>query len=451
MSFYKHSRRLVQRTLRGFLASISILLVIGFWSVRDAEASGPQAVLTPTSVLFADTTVGQTSADQTVTLTNPGTATLKISSVTLIGADLSDFALTNACGKTLAKGKSCAIRVRFTPVSVAGFSGTIKVADSAPGSPHTVALSGTGTSGTGSGSSTQSLVIEPDQGMTPIYNLLNSAQKSIDMTMYELVDTQCQQILAQQATKGVAVRVILDQSLEKTSNTPAYTFLNANGVKAVWSNPAFQASHQKTITIDGKTTAIMTLNLTSRYYSTSRDFAVIEDNANDIAAIEATFNADFASASITPSTGDDLIWSPTTALNALLGLISSAKTSLRVENEEMGDAQIVTALEDAAKRGVAVEVAMTNGGTYTTEFNALKAAGVKVNTYVTTAPLYIHAKIILVDYGQSGQVAFVGSENFSNPSLTENRELGLTVTDPSILGALNTTFGSDFQGGTPWP
>jgi cardiolipin synthase len=122
-----------------------------------------------------------------------------------------------------------------------------------------------------------------------------------------------------------------------------------------------------------------------------------------------------------------------------------------VENEEMGDAQIVTALEDAAKRGVAVEVAMTNGGTYAAEFNALKAAGVKVNTYTTTAPLYIHAKMILVDYGGSGQVAFVGSQNFSNPSLTENRELGLTVTDPAILGSLNTTFGSDFQGGTPWP
>ncbi|HEY6374009.1 MAG TPA: phospholipase D-like domain-containing protein, partial [Edaphobacter sp.] len=153
----------------------------------------------------------------------------------------------------------------------------------------------------------------------------------------------------------------------------------------------------------------------------------------------------------TPPVGDDLIWSPTNSLSALLGLIGSAKTSLEVENEEMGDAQIVTALEDAAKRGVAVEVAMTNSGKYTTEFDALKAAGVKVNTYVPTAPLYIHAKLILADYGQSGQVAFVGSENFSNPSLTQNRELGLTVTDPGVLGALNTTFGSDFQGGAPWP
>ena len=94
---------------------------------------------------------------------------------------------------------------------------------------------------------------------------------------------------------------------------------------------------------------------------------------------------------------------------------------------------------------------MTNGGNYTTEFNELAAAGVKISTYAPTAPLYIHAKLILADYGQSGQQAFVGSENFSNPSLTENRELGLTLTDPGILQSLNTTFASDFKGGTPWP
>lgn len=429
---------------------LSFLVVVGCLSIHDALAakSSPQAVLTPASVSFPSTAVGKTSVAQTVTLSNPGTATLKITGITVTGANPGDFGLSKTCGTKLSKGASCSISVTFIPASAASLTATVSVADSATGSPHTVALSGTGV---GDSASAQALVIEPDQGLTPIYDLLNSAKKTIDMTMYELIDTQCQQILAQQAAKGVVVRVILDQALEKSRNMPVYSFLNANGVKAVWANPVFQASHQKTITVDGKTTAIMTLNLTSQDYSGTRDFAVIENNTNDIAAIEATFNADFVSSAITPPTGDDLVWSPTNSKTVLLGLISSAKSSLRVENEEMGDADIVTALEDAAKRGVAVEVAMTNGGKYTTEFNALKAAAVKVNTYAQTAPLYIHAKLILVDFGQSGQQAFVGSENFSEPSLTQNRELGLTLTDPGILQSLNTTFGSDFQGGTPWP
>ena len=60
----------------------------------------------------------------------------------------------------------------------------------------------------------------------------------------------------------------------------------------------------------------MTLNLTPIYYSTTRDFALIETDVNDIASIEATFNQDFTNAatkpypSYTPGLGDDLIWSP---------------------------------------------------------------------------------------------------------------------------------------------
>jgi phosphatidylserine/phosphatidylglycerophosphate/cardiolipin synthase-like enzyme len=447
MFLHCNARGLKSQRLGRFLAS-AFLLILGCNFAAAAAKKTPQSVLTPATISFPDTALGTTSPAQTVTLSNPGTATLKIASITLTGADPGAFALKKSCGTKLSKSATCTLSVTFNPTSSSSFTATVSVADNAAGSPHTIAVSGAGKSVS---SSTQTLVVEPDQGLTPIYNLLNSAKSTIDMTMYELVDTETQQILTQQAAKGVAVRVILDQALEKASNTPVYTYLNANGVKAVWANPVFQASHQKTITIDGKTTAIMTLNLTSRYYPTSRDLAVIETNPDDIAAIETTFNADFVSSAITPPTGDDLIWSPTNSLASLLGLISSAKTSLEVENEEMGDAQIVSALEAAAKRGVQVQVTMTNGGNYTTEFNELAAAGVKINTYTPTAPLYIHAKLILVDYGQSGQRAFVGSENFSSPSLTENRELGLTLTDPAILQSLSTTFASDFKGGTPWP
>ena len=438
-------RRLIPRYLNVFV-SFAFLLNAGCNLAIAAAKKTPQTVLTPATLSFSDTAPGTTSAIRTVTLSNSGTATLKISSITLTGADPSVFGLKKTCGAKLSKGASCTLSVTFTPPSPASFVATVNVVDNSVGSPHTIAVRGTGAT-----ASSQTLVIEPDQGLTPVYNLLNSAKSTIDMTMYELVDTQCQQILTQQAAKGVAVRVILDQALEKTSNTPVYTYLNANGVKAVWANPVFQASHQKTITIDGKTTAIMTLNLTSRYYPTSRDLAIIETNPNDIAAIETTFNADFASSAITPPNGHDLVWSPTNSLTSLVGLINSAKTSLEVENEEMGDAQIVSALEAAARKGVQVQVAMTNGGNYTSQFNELAAAGVKINTYPPTAPLYIHAKLILADYGQSGQEAFVGSENFSNPSLTENRELGLTLTDPAILQSLDTTFSSDFKGGAPWP
>jgi cardiolipin synthase len=253
--------------------------------------------------------------------------------------------------------------------------------------------------------------------------------------------------LVQAAANGVTVRVILDQDNEKAHNQPAYTLLTAHGVQVHWANTAYTYTHQKTITVDGITTAVMSLNLSSQYYSTSRDFAVIENDVNDIKAIEAVFNADFANKAITPALGDDLVWSPTNSQSVMLAMINGAKYSLSVENEEMADAAIANALAAAAKRGVKVQVTMTANSSYATELKQLKAAGAKIATYAATASLYIHAKVIIADFGYAGAAAFVGSENFSSTSLTKNRELGLTLTEADILSSLNTTLTSDFKGG----
>ncbi|HUA17135.1 MAG TPA: phospholipase D-like domain-containing protein, partial [Bryobacteraceae bacterium] len=264
-------------------------------------------------------------------------------------------------------------------------------------------------------------------------------------------DTQAEQLLGQAAASGVAVRVILDQNLERSNNTAAYNYLASHGVQVHWANPEYSATHQKTITVDGATSAVMTLNLTSQYYSTSRDFAVIEDDPNDVAAIEATFNADFTSSAITPPDGDDLVWSPTNSQSVILSVINAAQHSLWVENEEMGDANVVNALIGAAARGVAVRVVMTNtGNDYASEFDQLVAGGVQVSSYAADAPLYIHAKVILADYAAANAEVFVGSENFSSASLTKNRELGLTLSDPAIMQSIDMTLTSDFNGGTPW-
>ena len=291
------------------------------------------------------------------------------------------------------------------------------------------------------------LVIEPDQGMTPIYSFVSSAKKTIDMTMYELNDPMFTGLLTTAAANGVVVRVILDQNLERTTNTTAYNTLAATkGVTVHWANPAYASTHQKTITIDGTTSAIMTLNLAADEYSTSRDFAMITDDANDVAAIETTFAADLANAAITPPTGDDLVWSPTNSQSSLLGLINGAKSTLLVENEEMGDYDIVNALKSAVGHGVNVEVVMENSTDYASEFTELVGAGVKLVTY-QHAKLYIHAKIILADCGTSAAKVFLGSENFSKTSLTENRELGVITSNAAIMAGISTTLTSDFAGG----
>jgi hypothetical protein len=113
-------------------------------SGTGTPAPTPQAVLTPSTLSFPNTTVGTTSAAQTLTLSNPGTATLSISGVTVTSANTSDFAETSNCSTSLAANATCTINVTFTPASAASFSASVSVADNASGSPQAVTLSGTG-------------------------------------------------------------------------------------------------------------------------------------------------------------------------------------------------------------------------------------------------------------------------------------------------------------------
>jgi len=300
-----------------------------------------------------------------------------------------------------------------------------------------------------SSTATYTLVTEPDQGLTAIYNLIASAKKSIDMTMYELTDATVISALGKAAAAGLTVRVILDQNEEKTSNTPAYNTLTENKVSVHWANPAYAVTHQKTITVDAATSAIMTLNLTPNYYSTSRDFAVITNDADDVAAIETTFNADFQNATITPPTGDNLVWSPTNSRAAITALIAGATKTLLISQEEFSDAGIEGAVEAALKRGVAVTLVQENlDSAYTSVLTALKDLGAKIAVYTSSKGYYIHAKTVLADYGTPQASLFVGSENFSTDSLDKNRELGLIFSDAACMTGIQTAITADYNNGT---
>ena len=96
----------------------------------------------PSSVSFGNQTVGSTSSAQTVTVSNSGTVAASVSSVSASG----QFSQTNTCGSSIAAGGSCTVSVKFAPTASGTASGTLSVASNAPGSPLTVALSGTGTS-----------------------------------------------------------------------------------------------------------------------------------------------------------------------------------------------------------------------------------------------------------------------------------------------------------------
>ncbi|KDN81644.1 phospholipase D-like domain-containing protein [Kitasatospora cheerisanensis] len=304
--------------------------------------------------------------------------------------------------------------------------------------------------------SAYTLVILPDQGENAIYDLVNSAAKSVDVTIYELRDTTLTAALVNRQKAGVKVRVVMDPN-HSSVNSAAYTALTAGGVSVVYSSSSFTYTHQKTITVDGAKSYVSTGNFDTTYYSTSRDYGVLDTDPADVAAIEQVFAADYAHTAITPSDGTDLVWSPTDSQSRLLALVNGAQHSLDVEQEEFGDAALVNAIVAAEQRGVTVRVvAEDTSAKYTAQFDQVTAAGGKVTAYTSSTGFYIHAKAIVADYGTAGAKVFAGSENFSDNSLNHNRELGLIISDPAVLSGIESTFTADFNrvpsgGGTTPP
>ena len=280
-----------------------------------------------------------------------------------------------------------------------------------------------------------------------IYNFIEQATSSLNMTMYELSDTTVENDLISLESSGVDVRVILDQA-EKSTNQAAYTKLEDGGVGVVWSSTAFTYTHQKTITINNDESLILSGNLTSEWYTTTRDYGVFDSDANDVAAIVAVFNADYKHSSITPSDGDNLLWSPTTAQSRLVSLVESATTSIDVEEEEFSDTALINALVDDAENGVTVRVVVEDPSDYSSEIKKLDNAGAEVVGYPESAALYIHAKAIVVDYGQSDAKVEVGSMNWTSNSLGDNRELGIILSDTAAETVVENQFDADFAGGT---
>ena len=405
-------------------------------------APAPIATLSATTLTFPSTIPATTSASMSATLTNTGSATLNIAGIVLSGSGSSDFTQTTTCGATLAAGANCAISATFTPAAAQAYTATVTLTDNnnnVANSTQTITLSGSG--GT-SAYHTLYVIPESDNSVTPLYALVNGAQKTIDMTMYALEDTTFTADLVAACKRGVTVRVILDQNSEKSGNTSAFNSLNAQtNCSAVWANKAFSVTHEKSIMIDGTIDVVMSLNLQSQYYSTTRDYALVDNDSNDYAADEATFAMDYAAGttsggtvgasdfSYPPGPGTDLVWSPTTASTDMVAIINNATKTLYIECEEFSASSIVNAVAAAATRGVAVVLVGENESkSYNTEYTTIKTAGASVYYYSSSTGFYVHAKAVVADLGLPTEAVYMGSINYSNASLTANRELGVYIT-----------------------
>lgn len=102
----------------------------------------PDLGVAPNPHGFGNQRVGTTSADQSFTITNTGTANLVVTSITTAAP----FAVTpGALPATIAPGSTHVFAGRFSPSATGLATGSISIASNVAGSPTAIAVTGTGT------------------------------------------------------------------------------------------------------------------------------------------------------------------------------------------------------------------------------------------------------------------------------------------------------------------
>jgi hypothetical protein len=132
---------------------------------------------------FPPTGVALSSAPQTVTLTNNGGLPLSIATVAISG----DFAIvsgSNTCGSTLAVDDACTMQIVFRPTAGGARTGSLTISDTAPTSPQTLSLTGSGVDFTLATNGPSSLTTT--SGQNAVFPLLFTSGPAVAGTLVSL-------------------------------------------------------------------------------------------------------------------------------------------------------------------------------------------------------------------------------------------------------------------------
>ncbi|MHB8485878.1 MAG: choice-of-anchor D domain-containing protein [Candidatus Acidiferrales bacterium] len=135
-------RVLVLAIVLGFVTACGLSGCSGLTSASSSPKPPAGALsANPPSVAFGNVVVGS-SANQSFTLTNSGTANVTVSQVSISNGSFGIVGLS--LPTTIAAGQSVTVQLQFAPQAVGSATGTASVTNNSSNSPISVALTGTG-------------------------------------------------------------------------------------------------------------------------------------------------------------------------------------------------------------------------------------------------------------------------------------------------------------------
>jgi len=96
------------------------------------------------------------------------------------------------------------------------------------------------------------LIVEPDDGLEPVLQFIESAQYSLLVKQFTFTDESLIQAVIDRKKAGVDVRVMLNAARsggDRANDETFEQFQNA-GIDVQWTNPKFYVTHEKSIVVD---------------------------------------------------------------------------------------------------------------------------------------------------------------------------------------------------------
>jgi cardiolipin synthase A/B len=320
-----------------------------------------------------------------------------------------------------------------------------------------------------------------------------AATDSINMESYifddDAIGTKFSEALIARQAAGVQVSLIYDSVGSSASPKAFFKHLSDSGVQVLEFNPINPLAgnkgydinnrdHRKLLVVDGRTAFMGGVNISGVYSSGSSGRAArkgepgggspwrdthLQVEGPVVADFQRLFLATWAAQKGAPmarrafypaqaSAGSAVVRAigsspedPFSLIYAtLISAIDSSETSVHITNAYfVPDPQLLTALLDAAGRGVDVQIVLPRNTDNWMVFNAgrsyydrLLEGGVKI--YERRGPL-LHAKTALID----GVWSTVGSANLDRRSFLHNQEVNAVVLGPVFAAQMQAMFAAD--------
>lgn len=290
------------------------------------------------------------------------------------------------------------------------------------------------------------LFIEPNAGVSPVLQVIQSAHREVNLNGYLVDDGPILRALAAAHAQGVRVEVMIEgkpYGMKSWQVQKEARRIEATGATLKYAPPRFESHGSRWAFDHGKWICslheceIGSPNFTYAGFGHDRDYLVVTHNAQVVQAANAVFNADWNNQYAPNWTHQVLVLSPGHSASKLLAAINQPGP-IDLEFEEIGYApEITRAIADKGKLARIIVPSSVNAEDRRI-LASLERYGVQVR-YMPKDPLYIHAKMIV-----GNALAYVGSINISDVSLDHNREMGLLL-NGADLGKLKAQFNQDWK------